>query len=145
MPLLVNDVKLNLAFGSARPYAAELRVEPDRLLLPEELTALILAERLEAFFTPAQVMAILNWLGGFLSTLDVTRSTPPEVITILDYRWVLSLGRPQTAWDTQGPEEVPLRSLAGETPPPEVSVAISLFAIWLRRVKPLCTQTSDQS
>ena len=143
MPLLVDDVKLNLAFGSARPYAAELNVEVGRVLLPEELAALILAERLEAFFTPQQVMQILRWFGGFLSDLDITRSKPPEVITILDYRWIVSLARPKAVWDARDECERALVDMATSEPPPEVSVAISLFAIWQRRIRGLHTQTVD--
>jgi len=120
-----------------------LNIDLNQVMCPEELAALILAERLEVFFEGKQFMGIMRWMGNFLSNLDIKRPKPPELITILDYRWVLSLGQPLVVWDTQTDTAVHIKEMAKDQPPPEVSVAISLFAIWKRRVEPLHAQTAS--
>jgi len=136
--LTLDDVQLRTQMGSPRPYAAELGIPFDREVYPEELAALLAAEHLEAVFPVKSVLGIMRWMGNFLSQLEIKREQPPEVLTILDYRWVVSLcGSLHKAWDTKSGRLVDLREMAANEPPPETSLAINLHAIWLRRIRPM--------
>ena len=138
MPLHVDDVALQSALGSARPYAAELGCRLDQELFPVELAALLAAERLEAIFTPKHVMRVMRWMSNFLSQLEIEREKPPEVLTVLDYRWVLALGAmPLQALDATSGLTIGLDEMSKKEPVPEISIAISLHAIYVRRIRPL--------
>lgn len=139
---MLDDVQLRTQLGSARPYGAELGIPFDREVYPVELVTLIVAERLEVFFPANDVMSIMRWMSNFLAQLDIEREKPPEVVNVIDYRWIISLsGAGDSAWDTKTKTRIRLSEMAANNPPPEVSIAIDLHAIWLRRVRPMINQS----
>ena len=127
----VNELNLATELGSARPYAVELGITDfSRPLKLAELVFLLFAEYIEQQgLKPAVIMKVLHWVSGSIDQFMPGKPTPPEVITFLDKRWVLT-NHASRALDLSNSEEVDL----SEVPPPVESLAVSLYGLCQRRV-----------